>query len=126
MNASVIAETLNTPVLDHYDVIVAGGGASGLIAAVAAARSGARVALVERAGCLGGTATSGMVAQYIGLFNGTVRCVGGIGFELTQRIEAAGGSDGFRRYTPPRPAPTPSPSPTSPSTPKSSRSSPTT
>jgi len=99
MNASVIAETLNTPVLDHYDVIVAGGGASGLIAAVAAARSGARVALVERAGCLGGTATSGMVAQYIGLFNGTVRCVGGIGFELTQRIEAAGGSDGFRRYT---------------------------
>lgn len=99
MNASVITETLNTPVLDHYDVIVAGGGASGLIAAVAAARGGARVALVERAGCLGGTATSGMVAQYIGLFNGTVRCVGGIGFELTRRIEAAGGSDGFRRYT---------------------------
>lgn len=99
MNPSVITETLDTPVLDHYDVIVAGGGASGLVAAVAAARSGARVALVERAGCLGGTATSGMVAQYIGLFNGTVRCVGGIGFELTQRIQAAGGSDGFRRYT---------------------------
>ena len=99
MNASVITETLATPVLGHYDVIVAGGGASGLVAAVAAARSGARVALVERAGCLGGTATSGMVAQYIGLFNGTVRCVGGIGFELTQRIEAAGGSEGFRRYT---------------------------
>ena len=35
MNATVITETLDTPVLGHYDVIVAGGGASGLIAAVA-------------------------------------------------------------------------------------------
>lgn len=99
MERSVIQENLQTPVLAGYDVVVAGGGASGLIAAVAAARSGARTALVERAGCLGGTATSGMVAQYIGLFNGTVRCVGGIGFELTERIQAAGGSEGFRRYT---------------------------
>ena len=99
MDRAPIVENLSTPVLADYDVVVAGGGASGLIAAVAAARSGARTALVERAGCLGGTATSGMVAQYIGLFNGTVRCVGGIGFELTERIQAAGGSDGFRRYT---------------------------
>lgn len=99
MNTIDITETLRTPVLGEYDVVVAGGGASGLIAAVAAARTGARVAMVERAGCLGGTATSGMVAQYIGLFNGTVRCVGGIGYELTRRIEEAGGSDGFRRYT---------------------------
>lgn len=99
MNDTHISENLRTPVLGNYDVVVAGGGASGLIAAVAAARTGARVAMVERAGCLGGTATSGMVAQYIGLFNGTVRCVGGIGHELTQRIEAAGGSEGFRRYT---------------------------
>jgi hypothetical protein len=99
MDHQVIAENIQTPVLGEYDVLVAGGGASGLVAAVAAARAGAKVALVERAGALGGTATTGMVAQYIGLFNGTVRCVGGIGYELTQRIEAAGGSDGFRRYT---------------------------
>ncbi|TFY99409.1 FAD-dependent oxidoreductase [Ramlibacter henchirensis] len=99
MDRPAITETLTTPVLGEYDVIVAGGGASGLIAAVAAARCGARTAVVERAGCLGGTGTSGMVAQWIGLFNGSVRCVGGIGFELTQRVQAAGGSEGFRRYT---------------------------
>jgi hypothetical protein len=99
MNRPVIVENIATPVLAHYDVVVAGGGASGLVAAVAAARSGARTALVERSGCLGGTATSGMVAQWIGLFNGNVRCVGGIGFELTERVQAMGGSDGFRRYT---------------------------
>jgi glycine/D-amino acid oxidase-like deaminating enzyme len=86
-------------VLGDYDVVVAGGGAAGLVAAVAAARCGARTALVERAGCLGGTATNGMVAQWVGLFNGVVRCVGGIGYELTRRVQAAGGSDGFRRYT---------------------------
>lgn len=99
MAIEYIEENLHTPILAEYDVVVAGGGASGLVAAVAAARCGARTALVERAGCLGGTATSGMVAQWLGFFNGPVRCVGGIGFELTRRVEALGGSDGFRRYT---------------------------
>jgi hypothetical protein len=98
LNRPVITETLQTPVAADYDVVVAGGGASGLVAAVAAARAGARTAIVERSGCLGGTATSAMVAQYVGFFNGSVRCVGGIGHELTRRIQAAGGSDGFRRY----------------------------
>lgn len=94
-----INESLSTPVLSRYDVVVVGGGASGLVAAVAAARSGARTAVVERSGCLGGTGTAGMVAQWIGFFNGPVRVVGGIGFELTDRVRALGGSTGFRRYT---------------------------
>ena len=40
-----------------YDVIVAGAGASGICAAVAAAREGAKVALVERYGVVGGNLT---------------------------------------------------------------------
>ena len=44
---------------DNYDVIVAGGGPGGVCAAVAAARLGARTALVERYGILGGMMTSG-------------------------------------------------------------------
>lgn len=82
-----------------YDVVVAGGGASGLIAAVAAARNGARVALVERESCLGGTATSAYVAQYVGFYNGNTQAVWGIPYELTRRIIEAGGADDFGHYT---------------------------
>jgi FAD-dependent oxidoreductase family protein len=52
----------------NYDVVVAGGGAAGLAAAVAAAGRGARTALVERYGFLGGMATAGMVSTICGLY----------------------------------------------------------
>jgi glycine/D-amino acid oxidase-like deaminating enzyme len=91
-------ETLATPLLAEYDVIVAGGGASGLIAAVSAQRAGASTLLIEHAGCLGGTGTYGMVAQWIGFFNRDRQVVGGIAHELTQRVVALGGSEGFKQY----------------------------
>lgn len=42
-----------------YDVVCAGGGASGVFAAISAAQKGARVLLLERAGFLGGSASLG-------------------------------------------------------------------
>lgn len=45
----------------NWDVIVAGGGISGSMAAIAAAREGARTLLVERYAALGGMATLGLV-----------------------------------------------------------------
>jgi ribulose 1,5-bisphosphate synthetase/thiazole synthase len=91
-------ETLCTRISVGYDVIVVGGGASGLIAAVSAARLGARTLLIERQGCLGGTATTGYVAQFIGFYNNGYRVVGGIPYEFTRRIVAADGSPDFTNY----------------------------
>ena len=48
-----------TPVADRSDVLVVGGGPAGVSAAVAAARSGAEVTLVERYPYLGGLASAG-------------------------------------------------------------------
>ena len=42
-----------------YDVIVAGAGPTGICSAISAARQGARVALIERYGVIGGNLTAG-------------------------------------------------------------------
>ena len=47
------------PVKGEFDIIVCGGGPAGVAAALAAARQGASVMLVERNHCCGGIWTSG-------------------------------------------------------------------
>ena len=49
-----ISVTKQVAVVGSYDVVVVGGGPAGVFAAIAAAREGAKVALVERFGFLGG------------------------------------------------------------------------
>ncbi len=49
-----------------YDVLVAGAGPAGICSAIEAARSGAKVALVERYGCVGGNLTLGYVGPVLG------------------------------------------------------------
>lgn len=57
-----------------YDVVVAGSGPAGICAAVAAARQGAKVALVERYGVVGGNLTAGYVGPILGMVGkGTMR-----------------------------------------------------
>jgi hypothetical protein len=52
------------------DVLVVGGGPAGLGAAIGAAQAGARVALVERYGFLGGNATAALVMPLMSYFTG--------------------------------------------------------
>jgi len=69
------------PVLLETDVLVVGGGAAGTCAAINAARAGARVALVDRWGMLGGLATMGGVNTWH-----TSHLEGEYGFGLTQEF----------------------------------------
>ena len=48
-----------------YDLIVAGGGLSGVAAAVSAAREGLKVMLVEKSGCLGGAISNNLVYPFM-------------------------------------------------------------
>lgn len=55
----------DVPVAGRSDVLVVGAGPAGLGAALAAARTGASVRLLESAGCLGGVWTAGMLTKII-------------------------------------------------------------
>jgi glycine/D-amino acid oxidase-like deaminating enzyme len=82
-----------TPILKQTQVLVVGGGSAGVSAAVAAARAGAEVTLVERYGSLGGLATGGLIALLLTLDDGRGRqVIGGLCQELTERMTAAGGA----------------------------------
>ena len=51
--------------MKHYDIVVCGGGMAGVAAALAAARRGKKVLLVEKQSVLGGLATSGLIYIYL-------------------------------------------------------------
>jgi glycine/D-amino acid oxidase-like deaminating enzyme len=75
------------------DVLVVGGGTAGAVAAIQAARAGAKTAIVERGPQLGGTMTTGGVA-FPGLFHAWGRqIIAGIGWELVSKTVALGGGE---------------------------------
>ena len=74
-----------------FDLIVAGGGPGGAAAAIAAGRLGAKVLLIEKTGCLGGMATSGLVTAFDPMANGETMLVGGIMREIVETLYREGG-----------------------------------
>lgn len=69
-----ISYSKQLPLWKSYDVIVCGAGPAGICAAVAAARQGAKTALVERYGIPGGNLTAGCVGPILGSVSaGTMR-----------------------------------------------------
>lgn len=78
-------------VLENYDVIVCGGGAAGIGAALAAAEKGAKTALIERLGFLGGMATAGYVNPMSEFSYNGRQVVGGIAWRFAQKLIENGG-----------------------------------
>ena len=83
----------------NTDVLVVGGGVSGTMAAIAAARLGVKVSLIERGGCLGGMWTAGLVgmtldsgykdgllSEFLGLVHREKQCGAATIFEIQKYI----------------------------------------
>ena len=81
------------PVVADYDVVVVGGGIAGVAAALAAARNGGSVCLLDKEHGLGGLATLANVIVYLPLCDGCGnQVIGGIGEELL-KLSVADGFD---------------------------------
>ena len=108
----VYSSTVEAEIIAQAEVLVAGGGTAGVVAAIAVARGGADVMLVERSGVLGGMMTAGNAgmtkytvhdrsqAEYRKLMGrlatdpASVQIVGGIPMEITRRLIEAGAGIG--------------------------------
>jgi hypothetical protein len=88
---AVLEHEREIPVLDRTEVLVVGGGPAGLAAAIAAARQGARVDLLERYGYVGGMATGGLVLMLDRMGNDEgQQVVRGLAQELIDRLDQLG------------------------------------
>lgn len=86
-----ITYTKKIPAPEKYDVIVCGGGAAGIGAAISAARKGAKTALVEKLGFLGGMATAGYVNPMSEFAYNGRKVVGGVAWDFASRLVKNGG-----------------------------------
>jgi hypothetical protein len=92
--ATAVAEPQrSTPITTDVDVVVAGGGPAGFVAAIAAARLGMRTLLLERYGFLGGNLTAGGVLNIrpYHVAPGQV-IMDGIPLEFLKRLQKLGGT----------------------------------
>ena len=98
MTQTVDVRARSAEVVADVDVCVAGGGPAGLGAALAAARLGARVCLLERYGFLGGNFTVASVGTICGLYvadgGSWAYVTQGIAEEVAEALKAAGSATG--------------------------------
>ena len=100
MKGVYILKTIKEPAKDikvaaEVDICVIGGSCTGVFAAVRAARLGAKVAVIEKQNCFGGTATSGMVNVWHSLHNisGSKQIIAGLTLETIERLKSQGGCE---------------------------------
>ncbi len=86
------------PDIQNFDIVVCGGGPSGTMAAISAARNGARVLCIERHPFAGGSSTAAVVYPWLSFHNKSGQQVlAGLGQELVERLQKVGGSPGHLR-----------------------------
>ncbi|GBG11459.1 hypothetical protein PAT3040_06278 [Paenibacillus agaridevorans] len=79
--------------IQEYDVVVVGGGSAGTAAAMQAAKAGAKTALIEKNGMLGGTTTVGAV-NFPGLFHAWGKqVIAGLGWDAVVRTAELEGAE---------------------------------
>jgi len=107
-----VSQTVLAQVREGADVVVAGGGTAGVVAAIAAARTGAKTLLIERRHFLGGVMTGGNAGLTIYTVHderpkehhkiiarlatdpASVQIAGGIPLEIAERLLASGAAVG--------------------------------
>jgi hypothetical protein len=90
-NGHILEPAREVPVVDQVDVLVVGGGPSGVAAALSASRAGAETLLIERYNHLGGLWTGGLVLPLLSTHgldknNRQVKAIHGIGNEIYERL----------------------------------------
>ena len=111
-----IEQRVTAKVVGEYDVIVCGGGTAGCTAAIAAARNGAKVVLLEASPVLGGMLTEGNAGLTNYVYNGKdadtqtriterlriaprdAQIVGGIALEYAERLIKKGAALANRTF----------------------------
>ena len=90
MRKSIPEPARTVDVIHETEVLVVGSGPGGLAAALAAARAGARTALIDRYGCFGGNITQVGVEGFAWYRHERTVDSEGIGIEFEQRAKAMG------------------------------------
>ena len=83
----------------NYDVVIAGGGVSGSVAAIAAGRLGVSVLVIEQTGYLGGTLTGCGVGPMMTFHAGEKQIIKGIMQEIVEELVKRGYSAGHVKDT---------------------------
>ncbi|WP_020617688.1 FAD-dependent oxidoreductase [Paenibacillus daejeonensis] len=89
MNRQITLPSTSIPVANQVDVLVIGGGASGIAAAIAAANGGARTMLIEQRGFLGGMGTVALVPAFCPFTDKQKPIIRGLGLALMDRMKQA-------------------------------------
>lgn len=85
-NIRKLSFSKDIPILDEADIVIIGGGPSGIAGAIYASKLGKKVYLIEATGALGGLGTSGLVPGFAPMSDGFNFLADGVAREIINRL----------------------------------------